>query len=70
MIEGQVAYIFISDKPKKKNFQAGMFLLHLGLVLLSLSYFEFETLAFCGAGNPFACSIRIRLTSWIASGFP
>ena len=31
MIEGQVAYIFISDKPKKKNFQAGMFLLHLGL---------------------------------------
>jgi hypothetical protein len=38
--------------------------------LFFLSYFEFETLAFCGVDNPLACSIRIRLTSWIVSGFP
>ena len=42
----------------------------LTLDLAFLSYFESKTLAFCGAGNPFACSIRIRLTSWIVSGFP
>ena len=38
--------------------------------ILLLSYFESETLAFCGVDNPFACSIRMRLTSWIVSGFP
>ena len=34
------------------------------------AYFEFDTPALCGADNPLACSIKIRLTSWIASGFP
>jgi hypothetical protein len=39
-------------------------------LLYSIVYFPVERRVACGPANPLACSIRMRLTSWIVSGFP
>ena len=62
----KVAYF---NRPEN-DYEVKSIFLSSTLDLAFLSYFESKTLAFCGTGNPFACSIRIRLTSWIVSGFP